>query len=371
MKNFLLILVVVASVSAISYAQQTQSPESPESAELWRIYQQIEDLKASEQDIPQSLYDRYFELDRIVNPNQHERMEMTPLDQFTNTCPGGMIMGPDSGLTYTYSSTGATNTATNNCSYPACRLGRDMFLQLEVQYRDSITITTCGSGFDTYLCVYTGACCGQTGSVLYAFNDNNPEVCGVSTTLQAGISQCFEPGTYFIVLDGYAPAAFGQYRCSIIFHGNSCINPNPEPECPADYLIHEESIPEGCDAYRNTIHCGQGYCGQIDETGDLDVYVLDISDCPRDVTISVWADDTEGRTGFGHGLDSYLRIWPSTCEAPLAVNNDNNGSNEQPNGTDSQVTLTLVPGFYNIEVSGHNGTTGPYEIFVDCSSCDQ
>ena len=371
MKNFILILVVVASLSVIGFAQQTQSPESPESAELWQVFQQITDLKAADQDIPTSLYDRYFELDRIVNPDQHERVEMSPLDQLTNLCPGGLIVGPDSGMTYIFATSGATNTSTNGCSYPNCRLGRDQFIRLEVLYRDSVTITTCGSGFDTYLCVFTGGCCGETGSVPYVSNDNNPQVCGVATTLQAGISQCFEPGIYYIVLDGYGPASFGQYRFSIIFHGNSCINPNPEPECPADYLIHEESFPEGCDDFSNTIHCNQGYCGQIDETGDLDVYALTIDDCPRDVTISVWADDTPGRTGFEGGLDSYLRVWPVTCEAPLAVNNDNNGANEQPNGTDSQLTVTLVPGTYFFEISGNNGTTGPYEVFVDCTSCEQ
>lgn len=372
MKNFLMILVACLALATVGFAQQSRSQESPESAQLWQVYQQISDLKAMDQEVPAELYELYFKLDHAVNPEQYEdRGGANPLDQFSDLCPGGMVMGPDSGMTYNFSTTGATNTATNNCSYPACRLGRDLFIRLTVQYRDSVTITTCGSGFDTYLCVFTAACCNQPGSVPFASNDNAPEVCGVSTTLQAGISRCFEPGVYYIVLDGFGPAAFGQYRFSIIFHGNSCITPNNDPECPADFGQHEESFPEGCDAFANTIHCDEGFCGQIDETGDLDVYALTISDCPRQVTISVYADDTPGRTGFEQGLNSMLRVWPVTCEAPLAVNNDFNGGDGDPEGTDSQVTINLVPGTYYFEITGAEATTGPYEMFVACSTCEE
>lgn len=371
MKYFLLILVVSLGLVSIGHAQQTRSQESPESAQLWRVYQQIEDLKAAGQDVPTEMYDLYFKLDQAVHPELYGRFEESPLDQFNDLCPGGLVVGPDSGMTYNFSTTGATNTATNNCTFPACRIGRDLFIRLEVLYRDSVTVTTCGSGFDTYLCIYTGACCGQPGSVLFASNDNAPEVCGQATTLQAGVSRCFEPGVYYIVLDGYSPAAFGQYRFSIIFHGNSCIPPITDPECPADFAIHEESFPEGCDAFANTIYCNQGYCGLIDEQGDLDVYALTVEDCQRQVTISVYADDTPGRTGFEGGLNSHLRIWPVTCEAPLSVNNDFLGGDGDPEGTDSQVTINLVPGTYFFEITGAEATSGPYEMFVACSPCDQ
>ncbi len=372
MKTILLILVVCFGLTTVLQAQQSRSQESPEQTELWQLYQQISDLTALEQEVPSALYDRYFELDRLVNPGQYEgREQPSTLDQLNNICPGGLIVGPDSGMTYMYSTTGATNSGTNNCSYPNCRLGRDLFLRLEVRYRDSVTVTTCGSSFDTYLCISQGGCCGDSGSVLWDSNNNAPHICGVSTTLHAGISRCFEPGIYYICLDGTGPSAFGQYRFSIIFHGNSCIPPITDPECPADFAIHEESFPEGCDDFANTIHCNQGFCGQIDQQGDLDVFALTIDDCEREVTISVWADDSPGRTGFEGGLNSHLRIWPVTCEAPLAVNDDFNGNEGSPIGTDSQVTISLVPGTYFFEITGSQATSGPYEMFVACSSCDQ
>lgn len=370
MKRFFSIFIVCLTVVSAVLGQQSQSQQSPESRALWRVFQQIEDLKAAGEDIPAALYDQYFALDRVVNPETYGRVEESPLDQFADLCPGGLVTGPDSGQTYVFGTNGSTQTATNNCSYPACRIGRDLFLVLDVLYRDSISVTTCNSGFDTWLCIYTGACCGQPGSTLFASNDNAPEICGQPTTLRSGISRCFEPGRYYICLDGYGAAAFGNYSFNIQFHGNSCVPPITEPECPADFSTHEESFPEGCDAFSNTINCNQGFCGQIDAPGDLDVFALTIEECAREVTISVYADDTPGRTGFEGGLNSHLRIWPVTCEAPLAVNNDFNGGEGSPVGTDSQLQVILVPGTYFFEITGAEATSGPYEIFVACSPCD-
>ncbi|NUO18349.1 hypothetical protein HUU59_02745 [bacterium] len=371
MNRFFTILILGLFQISIAYGQQSQSIQTPESQELWRIFQQIADLKTSEQDVPSSLYEQYYELDRVVNPELYGREEGSQLDQFQDLCPGGVVTGPDSGQTYLFATNGSSQTATNNCSFPSCRIGRDLFLTLDVMYKDSITITTCGSGFDTYLCIFQGACCGQPGSVLFASNDNAPEVCGVATTLQAGVSRCFDPGRYYICLDGYGAGAFGNYSFRIQFHGNSCIPPITEPECPADFEIHEETFPEGCDAFANTVNCNQGFCGQIDQSGDLDVYALTVTECARLVTVSVWADDTPGRTGFEGGLNSHLRLWPVTCEAPLAVNNDFNGGEGSPVGTDSQLQIILEPGTYFFEISGAESTTGPYEIFVGCSPCEQ
>jgi len=372
MKNFFIILVSCLCLAATGLAQNNQSLQSPEREELWRLFQNIEDLKATNVEVPEALYTRYFELDRLLNPDQYnDREHPNPLDQLTDLCPGGTVTTPNPAAPYVFGTTGQTNTAANNCSFPNCRFGKDLFFVLEVPTRDSITITTCGSAFDSYLCIFTGACCGQAGSVAYASNDNAPQICGVSTTLQAGISRCFEAGTYYVCLDGASVAAFGHYNVIVQSHGNACVPPVIEPECPDDYSQHEEmEFPEGCSEYQTTAHCGQGFCGEIGQNGDLDVYSLVISECSRTVTVSVWADDSPGRTGFEGGLNSLLRVWPVTCEAPLAVNYDFNGSGADPRGTDSRLTINLAPGTYIFEVTGEDGTSGPYEMFFGCSPCD-
>lgn len=372
MKHLLLILVVGLATISTSFAQQGRTQTSPEETELWEVFQQITDITASELEVPAELYARYFRLDSLVHPDQYGRMENSSLDQFTDLCPGGVVLGPDSGMTYTFSTNGNTNTATNNCSTPNGRLGKDVFLVLEVFYRDSITVTTCGSGFDTYLAIFQNACCTQAGATLWESNDNAPDICGIATTLQAGITRCFEPGTYYICLDGRSPAAQGAYRCSVIFHGNSCIQPNNDPVCPVEFATHEETaFPEGCSEFSNVVNCNQGYCGTIDTPGDLDVYALTVTGCEREVVISVYADDTEGRTGFEGGLDSELNVWPVTCEAPLSTNHDYNGGEGFPVGTDSQITINLAPGTYFFVITGENATSGPYEMFLSCSTCEQ
>ncbi|MCB9366639.1 MAG: hypothetical protein H6506_00435 [Calditrichaeota bacterium] len=372
MKQVLRLLAVLSLISVVSFAQQVSSKTSPELRELWSVFQQIEDYKALEQEVPQNLYDRYFELDRLVNPENYGRNQEPSLDELSNICPGITVVGPDSGVVWAYYNNGSTTNKTNNCSYPTCRYGRDAFMVLDVRYKDSVTVSTCGSNFDTYLCIWTGGCCTDPQAVPFASNDNNPLVCSSPLTLQAGITRCFDPGLYYICVDGYGPGSHGSFSVSIFFHGNSCIPTIIEPECPADFSQHEEGLPEGCDAYSNTIFCGQGYCGLIDQQGDLDVYALTIQGQPRDVTVSVYADDTPGRTGYEQGLNSLLRVWPVTCEAPLSVNTDFNGTADgDPVGTDSQVSLHLEPGTYFFEVSGEQGTTGEYEIFVGCDLDEQ
>ncbi|MBK6767132.1 MAG: hypothetical protein IPG71_12795 [bacterium] len=377
MKYVLTLLVTALLFSGVSFGQQNRSQISPDLVELWDVYQQIEDLKANNQDVPEELYNRYYELDRRLHPEAYPRLEGNPLDELSDVCPGILVTGPDSGVVWTYSTSGQTTNKANDCSYyiadpgRRCRYGRDVFLRLEVLYRDSITISTRGPGFDTYLCLWTGGCCADPNAVPYVSNDNNPELCGIPLTQQAGIAQCFDPGVYYICLDGATTAAQGAYRLTISFYGNSCIYPNNEPECPANFEEHTEDQPEGCDMYSTSITCGMGYCGQIDQAGDLDVYALNVMNCPREVTISVYADDTPGRTGFEGGLNSFLRIWPVTCEAPLATNNDFNGADSDPYGTDSQLTVTLDPGTYFFEVTGAEATSGPYEFYVSCTSCEQ
>lgn len=377
MKRLFWLLTVVCLVALPIMAQETATVRSSESDQLWAVFQQIRDLDAAGHEVPADLYNRYYELDRIVNPSQYEweRTPGNPLDQLTDYCDQAPTwVGPDEGMTYFNATNGVTSSAFHNdCTYlnggaAGCRLGKDVFMKLEVRFRDSVTVSTCGSAFDTYLCIFTDGCCATP----FAQNNNNSLICGVATTLNAAISRCFDPGMYWICLDGSSGTAFGDWRISVQFHGNSCIYEEPEPECPDDYAIHEETFTEGCSEYSNDIHCGQGYCGQIDALGDLDVYSLVVSDCERSVTVSVFADDTPGRTGFEGGLNSFLRVWPATCEAPLMVNDNFNGNVDigQPGGTDSQLTIDLVPGTYFFEVSGAAATSGPYEIFVQPCDCE-
>lgn len=81
MKYVLTLLVAALVVASVSFAQQSRSQISPDLVELWDVYQQIEDLKANNQDVPEEMYNRYYELDRRLHPEAYPRLEGNALDE--------------------------------------------------------------------------------------------------------------------------------------------------------------------------------------------------------------------------------------------------------------------------------------------------
>lgn len=196
----------------------TISGSSPETV-LDAAFAQIQRYEDAGTDVPKHLYDFYFQVERKVLPEVYqlpeERDQEGGLDQLGFTCPGTIIDLPEEGELQ-LQTFGQTNSSANNCRYPDCRNGRDVVAQLNVPTFGAITITTCGSSFDTYLCLYESECCGEEGSTLIASNNNSPFLCN-GQRLASGIQGCIDAGTYYIVLDGAGPAAFGSYALNIYF----------------------------------------------------------------------------------------------------------------------------------------------------------
>ena len=171
--------------------------------------------------VPKEMYDFYFAMEPLVVPQAYEgRGEQGAIDELNDTCPGTVIQFPEEG-DYMYTTCGQTYNATNNCTYPNCRYGRDVMVQLEVESSGLIVMTTTGSRFDTYLCLYAVDCCGQEDSEKLAENNNNPDLCN-GQLLAAGIDGCILPGTYWLILDGAGPAARGSYCLNIQFYEDEC-----------------------------------------------------------------------------------------------------------------------------------------------------
>jgi hypothetical protein len=340
------------------------APLSVQEAELDRVWREIQTLKISGADIPQDLYTRYFEIDRAVHPDRNTVGRTGSLDQGLDGCPGTPVIQPLTGE-FVYPDAGTTQNYNNDCPYPRCRNGKDVMYSLVINHAAWIEISTCGSGFDTYLCIYKDSCC-VPGAVPFAFNDDAPAICGTHTIF-AGISQCFvDPGTYYIVLDGYNTAANGQYALSIRSVPDSSCGNIPEILCPADYSRHEEGTNEAVCEFGTAIGCGAHYCGLIDRLGDLDVYTLNLTES-HIVEVSVYGNDTPGRSGFHHGLNPSLSLWSGpSCDHPLYRNKDFQGTLPAPVGRDSRiVTRPLPAGTYWVEVYGDT-TAGPYEFTLEC-----
>ena len=190
------------------------------------VYEQIVWYDEQGRDVPKEMYDFYYAFDHLVNPQfyaeQDGRVEGNgALDELVDTCPGTLILGPGHNVFQVTTNCGQTYTAVNNCSFPDCRYGRDVVVELWIYGFDYIKITTTGSTFDTYLCLYGYACCGQEGSDRIAANNNAPWLCN-GQRLAAGIEACLTEGVYHIVLDGASPAAFGSYCLTIAIDGDNC-----------------------------------------------------------------------------------------------------------------------------------------------------
>lgn len=207
----------VTDAAALDQSTSLAYGESSATEILAGAYQQIMWYETQQLDVPEALYDFFFKYEALVQPELNpERTEgRNVLDEFADLCPGTVIEGPDGG-DLTVTSYGQTNNATNNCTYPNCRFGKDVVVQLEVQSSNFIRVTTTGSRFDTYLCLYEAGCCGELGSTKIVENNNNPGLCD-GQLLAAGFQTCVDPGTYWLVLDGAGVAARGSYALTIFF----------------------------------------------------------------------------------------------------------------------------------------------------------
>lgn len=347
-----------------SAAQSSNIPEHVREAsrlQMDEVWQEIQTLKQNDEEISEELYNRYFSLERILFPERirEERERPGGLDQGLDRCPGltinqnGAMNWVDYGQTY---------WTVNDCARPRCRDGKDVIYQLNVTVEDFLTISTCGSNFDTWLCIYQNTCCTSTP---FISNDDNDEVCGY-LTMRAAVQACFTPGTYYIVLDGFSRAAYGHYQLSITSPG-TCEPPDPEFECPTSFLRHvEDDIDdEACGVGNMQVFCGDIICGEVFGSGDIDAFFFDVDECSQ-WTLNIWGNDTPGHEAFGFGLNPYGTLFNSDCEGVIATNNDVSEINQ-----DSRVvTDCLRPDRYWFEIGGQVNTTGPYIFQINCSLCE-
>jgi hypothetical protein len=241
------------------------------------------------------------------------------------------------------------------------------------------------------LCIYKAdpdregyECCNP--AYAYACADSSVGICDATASVnyRAVVTTCFTPGTYYIVVDGSATTSFGSYTLWARFFNNGCIPPHNDPTCPEAFDEHQEisgSDEEPCGFTTMVTGCPQGFCGIIDGQGDLDVYEFTMPNCTG-LRASLWADATEnapGGTGFDKGLNSHLTLYMTTCESPISQNGDILSAGvdpvsidaDAPLGTDSQLNYNhaIEDVTYYIVVSGDEGTTGPYELLVECYNC--
>jgi hypothetical protein len=119
-----------------------------------------------------------------------------------------------------YTDTRNTCLYSNTCGNPA----PDVFYKYTVQSPDEyLTISLCGSSYDTYLYVWSECCV-----TMLAYND---DYCG----LQSEITRCFDPGDIWIQVDGYSSNC-GTAILNVTSAG-PCPEAPPNDDCADAYVV--------------------------------------------------------------------------------------------------------------------------------------
>ena len=142
-----------------------------------------------------------------------------------DTCSGAMPM--TAGTTYTLNTGGATSTGDLT---PSCQpsFGNGVWYTYTPLASGTITISTCGSDFDTVLAVYTGSC-GALAPV--QCNDENGPACAGS---QASVSFSATGGMTYFIMAGGSGGASGNLNILATGSGGLTIVPTFDSSITSD-----------------------------------------------------------------------------------------------------------------------------------------
>lgn len=224
-----------------------------------------------------------------------------------------------------------TTLATASGIAPTCGSGPnvDIWYVFSAPCTGDVTISLCGSLYDTRLTVHDGtAGCPVDGSAQVACND---DACSTQSELTFAATA---GTTYYVAVGGWN----GNTGEGTILMTNGAIPDN-------DTCGGAESITDGTTAWDNTCATQSGQvpgCGG--GTDPFDLWYAYTATCDGDLTV-----DT-----FGSGFDTRLAVWAACGDAsPIACNDDTGG-------LQSEVVLTGVTSgtVFLIQVAGFSGGVG-------------
>ncbi|MBI5500679.1 MAG: hypothetical protein HY907_10595 [Deltaproteobacteria bacterium] len=126
-----------------------------------------------------------------------------------DTCSGVSIPEISGGGTFTGSTCPAVNNYTASCGGSAA--SADLVFRLTLAARTFVVIDTVGSNFDAVLHLHRAASCDGSGATEIACDDNTAG----GSPGQARISNAFDAGTYWLVLDGAGAGSRGSYVLNV------------------------------------------------------------------------------------------------------------------------------------------------------------
>jgi cysteine-rich repeat protein len=128
----------------------------------------------------------------------------------TNDACGSNLPEISGGGTFTGATCAATNNYTATCGATAA--SPDVVYALTLKERAYVLLDTVGTAFDAVLHVHQSNACDGSAATQIACDDNTAG----GTPGQARISRVFDPGTYWVVLDGAGAGNRGAYALNVV-----------------------------------------------------------------------------------------------------------------------------------------------------------
>lgn len=202
----------------------------------------------------------------------------------------------------------------------------DIYYRVTITSPGELIASTCTSTFDTYLLLLE-----SSGGIL-ATNDDNGYCAG---TLQAGIKMYLQPGTYYVVVEGWS-TNYGNINTSISFSPEGATMENA-----IDAGILNPGMPF-TDTKNNSP--SNGYLNNMGQSSD-DIYYKFTLNSLSEVSLS----------HCGSGFDTYIHLLDVNGYTITA--NDDNGP-VCPGVLQASIKLQLNPGTYYVVSEGYSSNAG-------------
>jgi len=245
-----------------------------------------------------------------------------------------------------FTTVGATTDGPVACTeFNYNQIGNDVWFRFVAPVCDSpVTVSTCGSGFDTKIAVYPDTGCPADGTHL-ACNDDDAS-CGANS-LQSSVTFDALAGESFLIRVGGFNGATGTGTLTI--DASNCA---PANDACADAIEIVDNVALSGSTSLATLD-GTATCGAAGTTPDV---------------WYVYQSANAGQVRFntcGSTYDTVLSVHTGTCGAlsQVACNDDSGNNGPCANTLQSYISMNVAADTaYYLRVSGYNGDRGDYTI---------
>ncbi len=282
------------------YEQQKLALETePAEEEARRVAEKIrltEEMNLTPEQAEALKESRFLE----ANPGYKDELDDPPTILVQGDVCSDPFIIPES---FPYSHSDNTCDYTNQCDI-AFSDNSDVIYQLDITTTIDLTVSLCGSSYDTKLAIYTPTCCSGDQDY-WQYND---DFC----SLQSEITATFTPATYYIVVDGFGTNC-GAYTLNITEYviptGRCCYGDPYNPDC-VDNIIEADCTTQYSGVWTEGLDCGTPCPVPTDCSNAIQVIL------PPPPLTWPYVDANQTTCGRGHSYDD------ATCLEPYYDNGE-------------------------------------------------